>query len=62
MNKETVITRPGLASILMERGYKAIIGPNPYKPNLTAWTFQLDPEGTAIVNSYYAKLKGGDKK
>ena len=60
MKKETVVTRPGLASILMEKGYKAVIGKNPYRPELTAWTFELDKEGLSMVKSYYDRLKGGD--
>lgn len=62
MSKQKLITRPELASMLMQRGYTADIGVNPYKPNLTAWTFVLDEEGDQIVKAFYDRLKGGDHK
>lgn len=62
MCKQKLITRPELASILMQRGYEAIVGKNPYKPNLTAWTFSLDEAGDQIVKAFYDRLKGGDPK
>lgn len=62
MSKQKLITRPELASILMQNGYEAIVGVNPYKTNLTAWTFTLDAEGDRIVKEFYDRLKGGDPK
>jgi len=62
MCKQKLITRPELASILMQRGYKADIGVNPYNPKLTAWTFVMDEEAEQIVKDFYDRLKGGDQK
>lgn len=62
MTKNKLITRPELASMLMQRGYTAEIGVNPYKPELTAWTFDLDEKGNQIVKDFYDRLKGGDRK
>lgn len=61
MCKQKLITRPELAGLLMQAGYEGQIMPNPYKPNLSAWTFDLDKDGEKIVNDFYARLKGGDK-
>lgn len=63
MKKQKLITRPDLAFTLMQRGYKAEVGLNPYKPKLAAWTFDLDDEGEEIVSNYYAqRKKGGEAK
>ena len=60
--KQKLVTRPKLASILMESGYSATITTNPYKPSLKAWVFDLDDKGEVIVNDFYSRLKGGDAK
>lgn len=62
MCKLTLVTRPELASILMQKGYDVEIGKNPYKPSLVAWTFSLDEAGENIVKAFYGRLKGGEGK
>ena len=54
--KEKLVTRPELASILMQAGYEARIGVNPYKPELSAWTFSLDENGIKIMKDFYDRI------
>lgn len=64
MKKETVVTRPALAGVLMQAGYEGRQIANPYNPKLVAWSFTLDEDGQSMVSTYYRNLKeiqkGGD--
>ena len=50
-------TRPALASKLFASGCKGEIVPNPFKPNLKAWSFTRDEKLDEIVNDYLATAK-----
>lgn len=55
-NDTYLCTRPQLASALMDRGYRARRGTNPFHPEMQAWLFELTPELAEIVAEYFRRL------
>lgn len=54
--KPFLVTRPRWASFLMEQGYDGNIMPNPWKPHLTAWAFDLTPDLAQVLVKLYASV------
>ena len=50
-------TRPQLAAALMDRGFRAEPGRNPFRPELHAWIFDLSPELAEIVAEYFRRIE-----
>lgn len=50
-----ICTRASLAAELMRKGYEGRETINPFKPDLLAWTFEIDKDLAHIVSSYYAE-------
>ena len=51
-----ICTRPQLATILLDRGCKLSIAPNPWKPHLSAWLCDLDPKSATIISEFYKSI------
>lgn len=63
LHKPYLTTRPTLAAILMDKGYKAKTVQNPYDTQRIAWLFNgADAQLSRIVSDYYGKIKAQKKK
>ena len=49
-------TRFNLAAELVSRGYSAEKITNPFRPEFSAWLFQLSPDLAEIVKTYYLNI------
>ena len=59
--KTRLVTRPKLASKLMEAGFVGRKTVNPWSPERTAWVFDPTPEFIAVLDKLDTrKKKGGD--
>ena len=59
--KTKLITRPSIASKLMEAGFVGRITVNPWAPEYSAWVFDATPEFIAVLDKLDTrKKKGGD--
>ena len=57
MSKNSIIvTRPTLASQLMDAGIAGEIVSNPWKPNLSAWLFPINDQSREIITAYYREI------
>lgn len=52
-NPTYLITRPRLASFLIERGADPRIVPNPYNPDRQAWEVELTPATYDAICTFY---------
>ena len=59
--KTKLITRPSIASKLMEAGFIGKKTVNPWEPTYSAWVFDATPEFIAVLDKLDTrKKKGGD--
>ena len=55
MKRTFLVTRPRIASELIKHGLEFEIISHPWKPNLTAWVFDLtDDDNAQLVESVYS--------
>lgn len=61
-NRSKLVTRPSLASKLMERGFVGRMTINPWSPERTAWEFPETPELVATLEELGSRKpkQGGD--
>lgn len=59
MTKTELITRPRLASFLMQRGFEGVRTINPFNPKRVAWEFESTPSMLSARQEYFNKLRGG---
>ena len=61
MEKKTkLITRPSIASKLMEAGFVGRITVNPWAPEYSAWLFDATPEFLIALGKLDTRKNGGD--
>ena len=61
MEKKTkLITRPSIASKLMEAGFIGKKTVNPWDPAYSAWLFDATPEFIAVLEKLDTRKKAGD--
>lgn len=56
-----LITRPKLCGFLMAHGYHPKPCPNPWRPELKAWTVEKTVETDALISLFYDRLKEGGR-
>lgn len=56
-----LITRPRLVSFLMSHGIQPKPAPNPWRPDLKAWTVELTPETETLIAAFFAQLREGGR-
>lgn len=60
--KKFFCTRPSLAGQLMSAGFRCEPAPNPYRPELSAWSFDLTMSLAFAVAEYYKGIRKAPPK
>ena len=55
-SKTIIITRPTLASQLIDAGVPGKVVSNPWKPKLSAWLFPVNDQSREIISRFYQEI------